>query len=126
MNTYTIYNSDGEILNIFLGTAEQLALNLKSGESYISGEYSAQEYKIVNDAPVAKTDEEKLISLDDAWVELRDQRNIELTLCDWTQAVDAPLTDAQKQSWQEYRSALRSLPENTTDPRNPTWPTKPT
>lgn len=56
---------------------------------------------------------------------LRQKRNALLAQSDWTQAIDSPLTDAQKQAWQTYRSTLRSLPENTVDPRNPTWPEKP-
>lgn len=59
------------------------------------------------------------------WNTLRADRNKLLTESDWTQAIDSPLTDAQKQAWQTYRSTLRSLPENTIDPRNPTWPEKP-
>lgn len=56
---------------------------------------------------------------------LREKRNDLLAQSDWTQAIDSPLTDAQKQAWQTYRSTLRSLPENTVDPGNPTWPQKP-
>lgn len=62
---------------------------------------------------------------EDYWIVLRADRNRLLAECDWTQAIDSPLTDAQKQAWQTYRSTLRSLPENTIDPRNPTWPQKP-
>ena len=125
MNTYTIYNARGEILSLFIGSASDLASNLKQGESYIEGAYTSQEYKIVDGIAVAKTDDEKLIPLSEAWAELRNTRNIELTLCDWTQSADCPLTDAKKVEWQTYRTALRNLPENTSDPRNPTWPSKP-
>ena len=27
--------------------------------------------------------------------------------------------------WKTYRQSLRDLPANTSDPANPTWPTKP-
>ena len=30
-----------------------------------------------------------------------------------------------KTPWATYRQALRDLPANTSDPANPTWPTKP-
>jgi len=125
MNAYTIYNSDGEIVSIFIGSDDDLALNVAPGHAYISGQYSSDEYKIVDGAPVAKTDQERLVPIEEAWAVLRDMRNIELSLSDWTQAIDSPLTDAEKQAWQTYRSTLRSLPENTVDPRNPTWPEKP-
>lgn len=63
---------------------------------------------------------------EDYWNVLRADRNRLLAECDWTQAVDAPLTDQKKTEWQTYRTALRTLPDTTTDPRTPTWPTKPT
>jgi len=53
---------------------------------------------------------------------LRLQRNELLAQSDWTQVADAPVDAA---AWATYRQALRDLPANTTDPRNPTWPTKP-
>ena len=34
---------------------------------------------------------------------------------------DVTMSDA----WKTYRQALRDLPANTSDPSNPTWPTKP-
>lgn len=49
---------------------------------------------------------------------LRDQK---LAETDWWAVGDRTMTDEQR----TYRQALRDLPSNTTDPRNPTWPTKP-
>ena len=43
--------------------------------------------------------------------------------CDWTQSRDVTLTNDS--DWQTYRQTLRDLPANTADPKNPTWPTKP-
>ena len=60
-----------------------------------------------------------------AWQALRSERNRRLAECDWTQTVDAPLNEQDKRSWQEYRKALRDLPESTLDPRRPNWPDKP-
>ena len=57
------------------------------------------------------------------WNTLRNERTELLAQSDWTQVADAPV-DAT--AWATYRQALRDLPANTTDPRNPTWPTKPT
>jgi hypothetical protein len=56
---------------------------------------------------------------------LRSERNEILKQSDWTQFNDSPLDNTKKQEWATYRQALRDLPENTTDPANPTWPTKP-
>ena len=56
---------------------------------------------------------------------LRSERNELLKQSDWTQFNDSPLDNTKKQEWATYRQALRDLPANTTDPANPTWPTKP-
>ena len=52
---------------------------------------------------------------------LRKQRNSLLKETDWWAVADRTMTDAEK----TYRQALRDLPANTADPKNPTYPTKP-
>jgi polygalacturonase len=54
---------------------------------------------------------------------VRMQRDAKLTACDWTQAVDCPLTN--KATWATYRQALRDLPKETGFPWTMTWPTDP-
>ena len=56
-----------------------------------------------------------------AFGELRKERNNKLTETDWWAGSDHTMTDAEK----KYREDLRDLPANTSDPNNPTWPTKP-
>lgn len=58
-------------------------------------------------------------------MQIRAQRNSLLTLCDWTQLPDAPLTTEQKQEWAEYRQALRDVPEQAGFPENVAWPLVP-
>ena len=62
----------------------------------------------------------------------REERNKLLSLCDWTQVSDSPLTDTKKTEWATYRQALRDLPANSTPSLDEdgnlqgiTWPTKP-
>ncbi len=62
-------------------------------------------------------------SSEGAAILLRHERNKRLQLCDWTQGADVP--DKIKGPWATYRQTLRDLPANTSDPRNPIWPTKP-
>ena len=59
---------------------------------------------------------------------LRQKRDNVLTLCDWTQIPDAPLTDSKKAEWATYRQALRDLPANNSSITllaDATWPTQP-
>jgi len=62
------------------------------------------------------------LSTDEKWTRLRSFRNQLLDETDWWAVSDAPtMSDDQK----NYRQSLRDLPSNTSDPSNPTWPTKP-
>ncbi|ADP00155.1 predicted protein [Cyanophage NATL2A-133] len=59
------------------------------------------------------------------WEKFRSSRDNYLLKSDWTQTADSPLSDSKKAEWKAYRTKLRDLPAGTTDPRKPTWPTKP-
>ena len=59
------------------------------------------------------------------WEKLRSERDSLLLFSDFTQLGDIGLSDSKKAEWVTYRKALRDLPANTSDPANPTWPTKP-
>ena len=57
---------------------------------------------------------------------LRQERDIRLAECDWTQAADAPSGTAAR--WQSYRQALRDITAHSNFPHDLTdddWPTKP-
>tara|TARA_R110000744_G_scaffold305851_1_gene414200 strand:+ start:201 stop:506 length:306 start_codon:yes stop_codon:yes gene_type:complete len=58
------------------------------------------------------------------WLELRFERDDLLNQTDNRMLADAP-SGRDNAAWRAYRQALRDLPENTVDPLNPTWPTKP-
>lgn len=55
---------------------------------------------------------------------VRATRNSLLSTCDWTQLPDASLSDLQKETWREYRQALRDLP-SVVDLENVVYPTQP-
>jgi hypothetical protein len=76
---------------------------------------------VVQDADVSHL----IHQIDDPMAGIRAERNRLLGLCDWTQAVDAPLSDAQKQAWQTYRQELRDLTKNYTLPEQVVWPKLP-
>jgi len=57
--------------------------------------------------------------------DLRLRRNEKLTNCDWTRLDDNGLSTSKKAEWATYRQALRDLPANTSDSKNPTWPNEP-
>lgn len=62
----------------------------------------------------------------EAWRQLRQERNRRLGECDWMFVVRDYCTSYEKEMrWREYRQRLRDLPANTVDPRNPVWPEMP-
>jgi|TARA_B100000900_G_C20484384_1_gene676830 phage tail sheath protein FI len=65
-------------------------------------------------ADISATDAEALANL-------RSRRNLLLSETDYLALADHTLTDAMK----TYRQQLRDLPDNTADPHNVTYPTKP-
>jgi hypothetical protein len=50
---------------------------------------------------------------------MRAQRDGWLAASDWTQTLDAPLTDEQRAAWAAYRQQLRDAPDSWTP--GPTW-----
>ena len=57
-----------------------------------------------------------------AWHDLRDMRNVYLKRTDWWELPSQSPMSAERTN---YRQALRDLPANTADPKNPIWPTEP-
>lgn len=55
----------------------------------------------------------------------RARRNRELADSDWTALVDAPLTQAERDVWMEYRQLLRDVPQQSGFPDSIVWPISP-
>lgn len=55
----------------------------------------------------------------------RARRDDELRLSDWTQTLDAPLSELEKAAWAQYRQALRDLPQQAGFPASVSWPLSP-
>lgn len=59
-------------------------------------------------------------------IEFREERNKRLADTDWTQTVDSPLSETEKQNYRTLRQNLRDMPQQDGfDPLNPIWPTLP-
>ena len=54
--------------------------------------------------------------------ELREERDNRLIASDFSQLMDAPLTEEVSNAWRTYRQSLRDLPENYTPVVSPEWP----
>ena len=88
----------------------ELIINTETGEETLR-EWTPDEIAAWNAA-----------QLQQAWNDLRYERNRLLAESDWTVLSDSPTSTA---AWKAYRQALRDLPANTTDPFGLVWPTPP-
>ena len=90
------------------------------------GIYSQAETTFNNEIQRRKDlDDEYVNSSTFLWMKLRSERDNLLLSSDFTQLGDIGLSESKKTEWINYRQSLRDLPTNTSDPANPTWPTKP-
>ena len=78
--------------------------------------YNCQTKAITN-----TTEADVTIPTSELWSELRETRDALLGETDTWALSDRSITAAQT----KYRQDLRDLPANTSDPANPTWPSKP-
>jgi hypothetical protein len=113
----------GKILRKAMLHPDMVEANLNEGEGWIEGFYDPSLF-VIKDGHPQKIDDEEIeaAQIEEAWSLLRMTRDSYLAASDWTQVPDAPVDQA---AWAEYRQALRDLPANTTDPRNPDWPALP-
>ena len=110
------------------GTSGEIEYNDGKQNLSISsiGIYSQAETTFNNEIKRRKDlDDEYLNSSSFLWMKLRSERDNLLLSSDFTQLGDIGLSETKKTEWVNYRQSLRDLPANTSDPANPTWPTKP-
>ena len=121
MATYTIYKTDtGDIESCGSTNVPINVISLETNQSIIEGIFEAEKYKIIDGIAVEQTI--------DIWIEARLKRNALLLESDWTQIQDAPLSDAIKLKWKNYRQLLRDLPnsnKNALTIENINFPNKP-
>ena len=85
-----------------------------------AGAFDADGNQVSLDQSVVDAAAAELVT-ENAWSDLRTKRTQLLTETDYLALSDATLSADMR----TYRQALRDLPANTSDPANPTWPTKP-
>jgi len=92
-------------------------------------EYSGLEWLVGNghDKPTEAALTAKIAELDgaEAMRLLREERDCRIAKSDWKVVMAKETGSNLSSAFKTYRQALRDLPANTSDPANPTWPTKP-
>lgn len=121
---YALYEkASGNIISIVQTSERPQEFDADLGYADFPDDAEQPLYHVVNGVAVQKDAaviEQQEIAR--AMVMLRRKRDVILARCDWTQVPDAPVDQA---AWAVYRQQLRDLPSNTTDPRNPAWPSPP-
>ena len=123
--TYTIYNSDG----VFHGVVQEsgsVKNNIPEDGFAVDGEQHSLSTCIGGTLVVPSDSAIEADSSAKALEIFRLDRNIILAATDWTQANDSPLSQTDKQNYQNYRQNLRDMPaQDGFDPLNPSWPNLP-
>lgn len=126
MADYIIYTDEVVNMRVSCIEADAQAMATANGASFVLDTFDAydlNQLEVIGGVIQVKSqdaqDAEATTKLMD---ELRSQRDLLLKSSDWTQVSDAPVDQA---AWATYRQQLRDLPENTTDPASPIWPTAP-
>jgi hypothetical protein len=137
MNTYYVqYNlSNGRIIGSGVTQLEVVNSfdNYLQTDSFIDN----TKYKVVNKeiVPISESPGDNYYYNFDTseWVydttilsnKVKQQRNELLTLCDWTQIPNNPLTQAKQTEWSNYRQQLRDITSQQGYPVTIVWPTPP-
>jgi len=99
--------------------------NVPDGYKVVGSHYDIIENEVIEYEDIdIITEQEILDSINSMWVNVRSRRNIELLESDWTQVLDSPFTEEEKEEWQTYRQSLRDITLQS-DPFNIVWPIKP-
>jgi hypothetical protein len=124
MISVTFYDlQSGSIRRRAMLEQSMVDINTADGEGWIEGFWDGSKFMVVDGQPVEIPAQEiEQAEIETAWFSLRTKRRSLLEASDWTQVPDAPV---DREAWAVYRQQLRDLPKNTTDPRNPVWPTPP-
>lgn len=103
-------NETGAILGTGLCQDSDFNAVPEGTSAYVNtGEWRDDTHKLVNGefVEIVQTDAEVTAEM---WLAVRTIRDGRLTMSDWTQTTDSPLTADQRSEWQMYRQALRDLP----------------
>ena len=89
-----------------------------------TGAFDADGNQITLDQSLVDAAAAELVT-ENAWSDLRTKRDQLLASTDWEIVKHKELGTNIPTALKTYRQKLRDLPANTSDPANPTWPTKP-
>ena len=127
-----IFDDEGTWANDSTKTVVHITTELSDQTLFMNTNYyKAGEWVARDESPGAYYNwisEAWVLDSDKLFAEIRQERTARLYRCDWTQGADAPLTDAEKVEWLDYRLALRSAPADNsgvTSLDEVTWPVAP-
>lgn len=131
MNRYVVYNTSTGHIESMLSLSDTSKARMQSDNpntGFLLATVSDVNKYCVNVATDPHTIESKPTPTINIEAYIRELRSKYLTLSDWTQAADSPLTDTKKAEWATYRQALRDMPASadsyaTVD--DIVWPTRP-
>lgn len=103
------------------GISQAVLRELDAGSSigFPNGILRSQAVKLFGEEAVSQAEKRAL------WSNVRAQRALLLSACDWTQFADAKLSDTARSAWINYRQQLRDITSAFASPNEVVWPKKP-
>ena len=127
-----IFDDEGTWANDSTKTVVHITTELSDQTLFMNTNYyKAGEWVARDESPGAYynwKNEEWVLDSPALFTLIRQERDLRLYQCDWTQAADSPLTDAKKAEWATYRQYLRTIPIDNSDVIDidgVAWPTAP-
>jgi len=127
-----IFDDEGTWANDSTKTVVHITTELSDQTLFMNTNYyKAGEWVARDESPGAYynwKNEEWVLDSPALFTLIRQERDLRLYQCDWTQVADSPLTDAKKAEWATYRQYLRTIPIDNSDVIDidgVAWPTAP-
>ena len=123
---YTLYNSDGSWHGHVTCSPDSLDGMIPENGFHVEGKQHILSTCVDGALQTPSDAEVETHSNNLNLEEFREERNKRLANTDWTQTLDSPLSDTDKQNYRTLRQNLRDMPQaDGFDPLNPVWPTLP-
>ena len=128
MINYIVYDSTGTILRTGMCPKDHLVIQAGPSQFVIEGIADDSTDTVDVETKTVKPNSKPAPTPEpapDLSNEIRARRSRLLSLCDWTQVPDSPLTPEVKALWITYRQALRDITKQPGFPNSITWPIQP-
>jgi hypothetical protein len=127
--TFVIYEkATGNVVQVIEVPAHEVSQNLEPGQAcrfLREGEVIDPDRHRIDQSGAIVDTGGRAPNEDVGWRKVRAERDRRLAQCDWTQALDSPLSVTDRAAWAAYRQELRDITVTFKDAVSVEWPAHP-